>query len=51
MSGGQLVVPKLVTKIGLTLRRSDQLEDVDSWPIDIDDLVEVAAYRPRGDGT
>ncbi|MFE7072562.1 hypothetical protein ACFU96_21025 [Streptomyces sp. NPDC057620] len=50
---GQPVIPQLVTRTALTPRwgRDDQLEDADSWPFDVDDLVQVFAYRDRGDGT
>ncbi|WP_328491169.1 hypothetical protein [Streptomyces zaomyceticus] len=48
---GQPVVPQLVTRAGLTPRWGDQLEDVDEWPFTTDDLVQVAAYRERQDGT
>ncbi|MEU5978431.1 hypothetical protein [Streptomyces sp. NPDC047315] len=50
---GQPVVPQLVTRTALTPRwgRGEQLEDVDAWPFETDDLVQVAAYRARPDGT
>ncbi|MFB6630030.1 hypothetical protein ACFCWY_09050 [Streptomyces sp. NPDC056362] len=48
---GQSIVPRLVTCTALTPRWRDRLEDVDTWPFDTDDLVHVAAYRERQDGT
>lgn len=50
---GQPVIPQLVTRTALTPHwgRDERLEDTDSWPFDADDLVQVSAYRARGDGT
>ncbi|MFE4575726.1 hypothetical protein [Streptomyces chartreusis] len=50
---GQPVVPQLVTRTALTpyVGRDDRLEDADSWPFNVDDLVQVSAYRVRQDGT
>ncbi|MER6616270.1 hypothetical protein [Streptomyces xantholiticus] len=50
---GQPVVPQLVTRTALTpyWRRDEDLENPESWPFEVDDLVQVSAYRPRGDGT
>ncbi|GAA5071001.1 hypothetical protein [Streptomyces similanensis] len=51
---GRPVVPQLLARTALTpyVRRGDSLEDVEAWPLeDVDDLVCVAAYRDRGDGT
>ncbi|MFM9634491.1 MULTISPECIES: hypothetical protein [Streptomyces] len=50
---GQPVIPQLVTRTALTPHwdRDDRLEDADSWPFEVDDLVQVSAYRNRGDGT
>ncbi|MGW3626263.1 hypothetical protein [Streptomyces sp. NPDC000880] len=46
------LVPRAVTLRAVTPRWLDNLEDPESWPLpDQDDLVEVVAYRPRGDGT
>ncbi|MFK0159125.1 hypothetical protein ACIQVK_44530 [Streptomyces sp. NPDC090493] len=49
---GQPVIPQLVTRTALTpyVGRDDRLEDADSWPFDVDDLVQVSAYRARQDG-
>ncbi|MEU9354997.1 hypothetical protein AB0D65_29380 [Streptomyces griseoloalbus] len=50
---GQPVTPQLVTRTGLEpcWGRDDRLEDADSWPVEVDDLVQVSAYRLRDDGT
>ncbi|MCG8971748.1 hypothetical protein [Streptomyces sp. CL12-4] len=50
---GQPVIPQLATRTGLTPQwgRDNSLEDVEAWPFDVDDLVQVCAYRPREDGT
>lgn len=50
---GQPVIPQLVTRTGLTpyLGGDERLEDAESWPFDVDDLVQVSAYRLRDDGT
>ncbi|GHH22013.1 hypothetical protein [Streptomyces lanatus] len=50
---GQPVIPQLVTRTALTpyWRHHEDLEDPDSWPFEADDLVQVSAYRDRGDGT
>ncbi|PNG22432.1 hypothetical protein [Streptomyces cahuitamycinicus] len=46
------LVPQATTLTAVTPRFTDDLDDPDSWPLpDQDDLVEVSAYRPRGDGT
>ncbi|MFD3311751.1 hypothetical protein [Streptomyces sp. NPDC058656] len=50
---GQPVIPQLVTRTALTPHwgRDDRLEDAASWPFEGDDLVQVSAYRDRGNGT
>ncbi|MFE2181348.1 hypothetical protein [Streptomyces sp. NPDC059455] len=50
---GQPVIPQLVTRTALTpyWRRDGNLEDPESWPFSADDLVQVSAYRARGDGS
>ncbi|NML55175.1 hypothetical protein HHL19_35385 [Streptomyces sp. R302] len=50
---GQPIVPTLVTHTGLTPRwqREEDLDDVETWPVEMDDQAEVSSYRPRGDGT
>ncbi|MFE6639469.1 hypothetical protein ACFVFT_38100 [Streptomyces tendae] len=50
---GQPVTPQLITRTGLTPHwgRDDRLEDADSWPFEVDDLVQVSSYRLRDDGT
>ncbi|MEU2968948.1 hypothetical protein ABZ687_28725 [Streptomyces ardesiacus] len=50
---GQPVIPQLVIRTGLTPRwgLEARLEDAESWPFDVDDLVQVSAYRLREDGT
>ncbi|MGY1502905.1 hypothetical protein ACW4TU_41125 [Streptomyces sp. QTS52] len=50
---GQPVIPQLVTRTALTPHwgRGDRLEDPASWPFEVDDPVQVSAYRNRGDGT
>lgn len=48
---GQPIIPRLVTCTGLTPRRNDQLEDLNTWTFDTDDRAHVAAHRDRQDGT
>lgn len=50
---GQPVIPQLVTRTALTPIRIGQedLSEPSSWPFEADDLVQVSAYRDRGDGT
>lgn len=50
---GQPVIPQLITRTALTpyWRGHEDLNDPDSWPFEADDLVQVSAYRDRGDGT
>jgi hypothetical protein len=50
---GRPVIPRLVTRTALTphLGRDDRLDDADSWLIDVDDLVQVSAYRAHEGGT
>ncbi|MGW4086970.1 hypothetical protein ACWEGS_28460 [Streptomyces sp. NPDC004822] len=50
---GQPVIPQLLTRTALTpyVGRDDRLEDAGSWPFDVDDLVQVSAYRAREGGT
>ncbi|CAM5235664.1 hypothetical protein [Streptomyces griseomycini] len=50
---GQPVIPQLITRTALTpyQRGRQELEDAESWPFEADDLVQVSAYRDRGDGT
>ncbi|QOV40156.1 hypothetical protein IM697_18185 [Streptomyces ferrugineus] len=50
---GQPAIPQLVTRTALTpyWHRDEDLGDPKSWPFEADDLVQVSAYRPRGDGT
>ncbi|MER5222851.1 hypothetical protein [Streptomyces flaveus] len=46
------LIPRTVTLPAVTPRWTEDLDNPDSWPLpDQDDLVEVAAYHPRGDGT
>ncbi|WP_326724665.1 hypothetical protein OHT59_40275 [Streptomyces sp. NBC_00243] len=49
----QPVIPRLVTRTAITpyWRPHEDLNDAESWPIEVDDLVQVSAYRDRGDGT
>ncbi|MFF8696250.1 hypothetical protein ACF08W_28965 [Streptomyces sp. NPDC015144] len=49
---GQPVIPQLVTRTALTpyIGGNDRLEDAASWPVDVDDLVQVSTYRVRTDG-
>ncbi|RZU28327.1 hypothetical protein EV284_6493 [Streptomyces sp. BK022] len=49
---GRPLVPQIVTRQALTPRWPvDDFADADSWPVVFDDLVQVLAYRDRGDGT
>ncbi|MEU6755986.1 hypothetical protein [Streptomyces sp. NPDC046685] len=49
---GRTLVPRATTLRAVTPRWTDALEDPESWPLpDPDDIIEVAAYRPLGDGT
>ncbi|MDH6628654.1 hypothetical protein M2271_006487 [Streptomyces sp. LBL] len=46
------LVPKAVTLRAATPFYTANLDDADSWPLpDQDDLVQVLAYRPHGNGT
>lgn len=46
------VVPRALTLRAATPFYTGNLDDAESWPLpDQDDLVEVIAYRPHGDGT
>lgn len=49
---GRPLVPRAVTLRAVAPRWTDALDDVEAWPFpDQDDIIEVAAYRPLGDGT
>ncbi|MER7951968.1 hypothetical protein ABTY59_31715 [Streptomyces sp. NPDC096079] len=48
---GQPVIPRIVTGSALAPRWNGELEDVDTWPFETDDLVHVVSYRERQDGT
>ncbi|GAA2439834.1 hypothetical protein [Streptomyces glaucus] len=46
------LVPRTVTLSAVTPRWADELDNPETWPLpEQGDLVEVSAYRPRGDGT
>lgn len=49
---GRPVIPQLVTRTALTphWHRDGELEDAETWPFEVDDLIVVSAYRDRGDG-
>ncbi|MFJ2745316.1 hypothetical protein ACIO3O_37295 [Streptomyces sp. NPDC087440] len=49
---GRPLIPRTLTLLAVQPRWSDDLDSADTWPLpEQDDLVDVEAYRPRGDGT
>ncbi|MEU1592776.1 hypothetical protein ABZ468_07920 [Streptomyces sp. NPDC005708] len=49
---GRPVVPRIVSLSAATPCWTDNLEDTDAWPLpEQDDIVQVSAYKDRGDGT
>lgn len=45
------LVPTATTLRGLTPSWADALDDVDTWPLDFDDIAEVVSYRANDGGT
>ncbi|MFI6142325.1 hypothetical protein ACIBCC_29560 [Streptomyces griseus] len=50
---GQPVIPQIVTRTAITpyWTPAEDLSEPEAWPFEADDLVDVLAYRDRGDGT
>ncbi|GHF33650.1 hypothetical protein GCM10010218_13430 [Streptomyces mashuensis] len=45
------LVPRATTLRGVTPRWTDALDDIDAWPVHLDDIAEVVSCRPNSDGT
>ncbi|RLU86263.1 hypothetical protein CTZ27_25125 [Streptomyces griseocarneus] len=45
------LVPTTTTLRGVTPRWTDTLDDIDTWPVHVDDIAEVVSYRANPDGT
>ncbi|MFE3139631.1 hypothetical protein [Streptomyces scopuliridis] len=45
------LVPTATTLRGLTPHWTDTLDDIDTWPLHLDDIAEVISYRANPDGT
>ncbi|MGI5337660.1 hypothetical protein ACQEVS_09815 [Streptomyces sp. CA-181903] len=45
------MVPTATTLPGISPRWTDALEDIETWPVHIDDTAEVVSYRGNPDGT
>ncbi|MFE0058664.1 hypothetical protein [Streptomyces sp. NPDC059003] len=45
------LVPTATTLRGITPHRTDALDDIDAWPVGLDDFAEVITYRANSDGT
>ncbi|MDI3407679.1 hypothetical protein [Streptomyces cavernicola] len=45
------LVPTATTLRGVTPRWTDALDDIDDWPVHLDDIAEVITYRANADGT
>ncbi|WP_030777648.1 hypothetical protein [Streptomyces sp. NRRL S-920] len=45
------LVPTATTLRGITPHWADALDDIDAWPVHLDDIAEVVSYRANPDGT
>lgn len=45
------LVPSATTLCGVTPRWADALDNIDTWPVHLNDIAEVVSYRANPDGT